>query len=220
MAGKDVAASLLERACASRDDLDARLLLAAAVNRIALEIGTRAIVSGGTAVDFYAANASGTSEGYPAKWAPSGDVDIVAIAVEGSRAAPEELRRALGQRLGLHPRHAGLPRAIDVPGFPYGLDVFAGELERDPRAERVVTILIDDIHPVHVRGPEDTILAYAESGWDTHHSRDWERALAVFSAMRDRVDLPWMFAEADRRRQRHVLDAVVGLRPSPWKEPA
>lgn len=220
MAGQDVAASLLERARASRDDLDARLLLAAAVNRIAIEIGLRSIVSGGTAVDFYAANASGTSEGYPAKWAPSGDVDIVAIAVEGSRSAPAELRDALAARLGLRPRYEGTPRVIEVPDLDYGLDVFASELERDPKAERVVTILIDDVHPVHLRGPEDTILAYAESGWHTRHSRDWERALAVYSAMKDRVDLPWMFREADRRKQRAALEAVVALKPSPWREAA
>lgn len=219
MPGKDVAASLLERARASRDDLDARLLLAAAINRVAIEIGVRCVVSGGTAVDFYAANASGTSEGYPAKWAPSGDVDVVVISTEGPIAGATKLRAALASRLGLI-LSSGTPRIVDVPDFAYGLDVFGTELERDPKAERIVTVLVDDVHPVHFRGPEDTILAYAESGWDTRHTRDWERALAVYAAMKDRLDLPWMIAEADRRRQRRALDAVLAMKPSPWRERA
>lgn len=218
MPSSDVAASLLERARAARDSLDARILLAAAINRVALEIGTRAVVSGGTAVDFYAAGATGTSEGYPVKWAPSGDVDVVVLSVDGSRATAADLREALASRLGLKPRYHGTPRVIDVPDFAYGLDIFASELERDPKGERVLTILVDDVHPVHFRGPEDSILAYAESGYDTRHSRDWERALAMYAAMKDRLDLPWMIAEADRRGQRAVLDAVLAMKPSPWRK--
>lgn len=218
MTSSDVAVSLLDRARKAADGLDARILLAASVNRIALEIGSRTIASGGTAVDFYAAGASGTSESYPAKWAPSGDVDLVVMEVPGSNATIDTLRDALGTRLGLHPRHPGVRRAIDVPDFPYGLDIFASDLERDPQGERVVTILVDSIHPVHFRGPEDTILAYGESGWDTRHSRDWERALAMYSAMKEKVDLPWMYAEADRRKQRRVLDAIVRGEPSPWRK--
>lgn len=218
MSSPDVAASLLERARAAQDDLDARILLAAAINRVAIEVGTRTIVSGGTAVDFYAAGASGTSEAYPVKWAPSGDVDLVVMDVAGSRATIDDVRSALARRLGLTPRHPGIPRAIDVPDLAYGLDIFASKLERDPAGERVVTVLVDDVHPVHFRGPEDTILAYAESGWDTRHTRDWERALAMYRAMRDRLDLPWMYAEATRRKRRPVLDAIVRSEPSPWRK--
>ncbi|HUR68797.1 MAG TPA: hypothetical protein VM370_06080 [Candidatus Thermoplasmatota archaeon] len=188
------------------------------MNRVALEIGSRAIVSGGTAVDFYAANASGTSEGYPAKWRPSGDVDVVVLSAEGALPGAERLQDALGRRLGITPLFPGAPRAMRIDRFAYGLDVFGSELERDPKGERVVTVLIDDVHPVHVRGPEDTILAYGESGWDTRFTRDWERALAAFAAMKDRLDLSWMYAEADRRKQRRVVDAVVAMRPSPWRQ--
>ena len=88
-----------------------------------------------------------------------------------------------------------------------------GELTGDPRAERAVTVLVDNEHPVTFRSPEDTILAYAESGAHFRHQRDWERALAVYSAMKDRLDLAFLVAEADRRGQRDVIDRILRMEP-------
>ena len=219
MSSPDDAASLLERARRARDSLDSRLLLAAAVTRVGLEVGARAVVAGGTSVDFYAAGATGTSEALPAKWQTSGDVDLVVLAVQGSRSLRADLLAALETRLGMRPRYhmPGVARVVDVPDYAFGLEVVGEELRGDPRGDRVFTILVDGVHPVFFRGPEDTILSYAESGWHMRHARDWERALAVYSAMKDRLDLRWMVEEASRRGYGEALDAVLKMRPSPWK---
>jgi hypothetical protein len=176
-------------------------------------VGARVVVSGGTAVDLYAAGASGTSEGYPAKWRPSADVDVVLIETLAGSDLHRQLLGAVERELGIRPRHPGVPRVLDVPELPFGLDLMPGELNGDPRAERVVTILVDGQHPATFRGPEDIILAYAESGWHLRHQRDWERALAVFAAMRDRLDVPYLVAEAERRGQRPAIERVLRLEP-------
>lgn len=219
MTGLSVEASLLERARRASDSLDARLFLAAAVQRVALGVGARSVVTGGTAVDFYAAGATGTSEALPLKWESSGDVDLVVLSVDGWGDLKHDVLAALSARLGLQQRFAGIPRVVDVPDFPYGLELVGSELNGDPKGERVFTVLLEGEHPISFRGPEDVILAYAESGWHMRHTRDWERALAVYAAMKDRVDLPWLVREAERRRKGEVLRAVMGLQPSPWRTP-
>jgi hypothetical protein len=213
------AVSLLERARAAADSLEARLLLAAAVQEVALGVGARCVVSGGTAVDFYAAGALGTSESLPAKWQGSHDVDLVVFAFQGLRNVRADVLAALEDVLGLQPQYQlpGVARVVDVPSFPYGLEIVGDELNGDPKAERVFTVLLDERHPLTLRGPEDVILAYAESGWDTRHGRDWERALAVYAAMRDRLDVRWMIDEARRRGKDEVLQAIMQMRPSPWR---
>lgn len=214
MSRSDVAVSLLERARAASDPLEARLLLAAAVQRVAIGVGARAVVSGGTAVDFYAGGATGTSEGWPAKWAASYDVDVVAMPVARYERVRPRLLQALESELGLQPVwHGDTGRIVHVPDFPFGLDLVGDELNGDPLGERVFTVLIDDIHPISFRGPEDIILSYAESGWDTYHSRDWERALAVCNAMRERLDIPWMADEATRREKRMIIESVLHGEP-------
>ena len=215
MSSRDqVAVSLLERARAEPDPLAARLLLSASVQRVARSVGAHAVVSGGTAVDFYAAGAAGTSEAWPAKWAASHDVDVVAMPVRRYESVHERLLHALEDQLGLRPEwHVGTARIVRVPDFPFGLDLVGDELHGDPLGERVFTVMVDDLHPVAFRGPEDVVLAYAESGWDTYHARDWERALAVARAMRDRLDVAWMLDESQRRGKRHLVEAILRGEP-------
>lgn len=221
MSGPDAAVSLLERARATSDSLDARLLLAAAVQRVALTVGARSVVTGGTAVDFYAAGATGTSESLPLKWQTSADVDLVVFAISGWRDVQVDLLAALETRLGLRPRYQlpGVARVVDVPDFPYGLELVGEELRGDPQGDRVFTVLLDGIHPLSFRGPEDIVLSYAESGWHMRHGRDWERALAVYRALEARLDVPWLATEAARRGQKAPLDAVMRQQPYPWKPP-
>lgn len=219
MTDPNVAASLLNRARSARDSLDSRLLLAAAVQRVALSVGARTVVTGGTAVDFFAAGATGTSESLPAKWQASGDVDVVVFAVEGWADVKPDVLRALETQLGLQPYSnlPGVARVVDVPNYAYGLEFVGRELRGDERAERVYTVLLDGEHPVTFRGPEDVILSYAESGWHLHHDRDWERALAVYAAMKDILDMRFLVEEAGRRRQTQPIDAVLKQHPSPWR---
>lgn len=217
MTGPAAEASLLERARRATDGLDARLFLAAAVQRVALGVGARSVVTGGTAVDFYAAGATGTSEALPLKWEASADVDLVVLAVDGWSDLKRDVLAALDERLGLKLRFPGVPRIVDVPDFAYGLELVGSELNGDPRGERVFTVMLEDEHPISFRGPEDVILSYAESGWHMQHARDWERALAVYAAMKDRLDVAWLVREAERRKQGETLKAVMEQRPSPWR---
>lgn len=209
---------LLALARASRDDLEARLLLAAAVQRVATGIGVRTVVVGGTSVDFYVAGAAGTSAGYPAKWRASGDVDLIAIAVTGFHSM-QPLKEALAGQLGFVPlwaRHdaAGNPgwsRGLDVPDFPYGLEIVSDQMQGE-QADRVFLVEVEG-ETLHLRGPEDTVISYAESGWHLGDARDWERALAVWRTMQDHMDLAYLDVRAQERRVPGVLQLVKDQAP-------
>ncbi|MHB8605924.1 MAG: nucleotidyl transferase AbiEii/AbiGii toxin family protein [Thermoplasmatota archaeon] len=217
-----VAASLLEKARKSRDDLDARLLTAAATQRVADALGIQLIVTGGTAADFYAAGAAGTSAAYPPGWRASADIDLVVLRVRGSLATVNELHEALQARLGAIPERVttnpdgskSYSRQLTFPDSIYGIDLVGDSLNRDPNAERVITIEVED-QPVTVRGPEDTLLTYGESGWHLRHGHDWERALAVARTMRDELDLAYMRRVAKERGIEAVLDAILAQREPP-----
>lgn len=211
------AASLLERARTSPDELEARLFLAAAVGQAAMAVGARSVLTGGTAADFYASSALGTSDAYPLKWRPSQDVDVVVISIEPYREARGPVLREL-EKLGMKPRYVGgTARGVGVPNIPYELEIVGEELSRDPRGERVVTVLLDGEAPLILRSPEDVVLAYAESGWHLRHGGDWTRALAVYAAMKERLDHDRLLEEATRRGQTEPLAAVIRQEPAPWR---
>lgn len=214
MPGNPDAVSLLAKARATRDDLEARLYLAAAIQLVCTGVGVRCIVSGGTSVDFYAAGAVGTSESYPLKWRASGDVDLVVLNVRGYDDARLKVLRALESDLGFKPQWIGdRARVIDVPDFPFGLEIVGDELNLDPRGDNVFTVLLEERWPVTFRGPEEVILAYAESGWHTRHTRDWERALAVCAAMREHLDVDHLLRIAEARGQASVVARILAGEP-------
>lgn len=214
-----VAVRLLEKARASRDDLEARLLLAAAVQRVATGIGVLSVVVGGTAVDFYVAKAAGTSAAYPAMWQASRDVDLVALSLTDVGAV-QRLKEALVGQLGFTPMFQrtdadGQPawsRTLDVPDFPYGLEIVSDTLGADPRAERAFIVEVEG-ERVYFRGPEDTLISYAESGWHFRDGRDWERALAVWRTMREEMDVEYLQRRAAERRMPGVLRMVMDQQP-------
>lgn len=213
---RDSPEGLLARARATTDDLEARLLLAAAVAEAGREVGARVVLTGGSAADLYATGALGTSAAYPALWRPSGDVDVIVLSTTAWKPARKALQERLVQ-MGLEPRYfTDLARVVMVPDFPFYLEIVSEELGSRERDERTMTILIDDRVPLEVRGPENVILAYGESGLHLRHSGDWTRALAVYAAMKERLDVEWMKHEAARRGQTDMLDLVLALRPSPW----
>lgn len=202
---------LLELARASTDDLETRLLLAAAVSEVGRRVGVRVVVTGGTAADFYATGALGTSAAYPAQWRPSGDIDVVALAIGAWKPAREALMEAL-RGIGLVP-HGLSPRALDAPGIPFYVELVADELGSRGREERTMTVILNDTTPLEIRSPENVILAYGESGWHLRHTGDWTRALAVHAAMKERLDVGWMRAEAERRGQSEMLARVLRMEP-------
>lgn len=207
------AVSLLERARASRDPLAARLLLAAAVTHVGEAVGVHPIVTGGTAVDFYVAGALGTSEGWPAAWSASHDVDVVALAASGGKEARRLLFQALEADLGLRPIYGGVMRAVEVPDFPFGLEIVGERLTHDPDGARVVTVRIEGQDRVLMRGPEDVVLAYTEGAAATKHRADWTRALAVFRAQKDIIDVGYLRSAATRLGLAEAIETVIAGRP-------
>lgn len=209
--------ALLIRARATTDDLEARLLLAAAVAQAGREVGARVVLTGGTAADLYATGALGTSAAYPALWRPSGDIDLVVLAVPPWKPARRDLLARL-EAMGLEPQYfTDTARVIRVPDFPFYVELVSDELGGRERDDRTMTLLVDGETPLDVRSPENVILAYGESGLHLRHHGDWTRALAVCAAMRGRLDVEWMKHEAERRGQGHMLDLVLSMRPSPWR---
>lgn len=209
----DESAQLLAQAARTTDDLEARLLVAAAVTSLAREVGVRVVVTGGTAADFYVTGALGTSAAYPALWRPSGDIDVIALSVGPWKPAREALLARL-RDAGLPPRGKGpAARVVDIPGVPFYVELVSDELGSAERTERPVTILLDERMPIELRSPENVILAYAESGWRLRHTGDWTRALAVYRAMRDRLDVEWMRLEAARRGQSDVIARIERVEP-------
>lgn len=205
--------ALLAKAAASVDDLEARLLLAAAVSQAGREVGVRVVVTGGTAADFYASGALGTSAGYPALWRPSGDIDMLALSVGEWKPARLTLMKRLVE-LGLQPRGPlEWTRSLDAPNVPFYVELVAEEMGDRYREERTMTVLLDGATPVEMRSPENVILAYGESGLHLRHTGDWTRALAVHAAMKDRLDVEWMRAEAARRGQSEMLSRVERREP-------
>lgn len=212
-AAPELPEALLAKARATTDDLEGRLLLAAAVAQAGREVGVRVVVTGGTAADLYATGALGTSAAYPALWRPSGDIDVVVLSVGAWKPARKVLLTRL-EAMGLRPRYfTDTARAVDVPDLPFYLELVAEELGGRERDERTMTILVDGATPLEVRSPENVILAYTESGWHLRHTGDWTRALAVFTAMRDRLDLEWMHFEAQRRGHEAALARIERREP-------
>lgn len=207
------ARALLDLARRSRDDLEVRLLLAAAVQSVAKGIGIRAVVTGGTAVDFYAAGAAGTSATYPRAWKASVDVDVIALTVDDVPGDAARLREAVAAALGgrlqpLGEDSEGRPvhtRAVEFTDPPYAVEIMSAPFLGD--SGRIWTLEIAG-EEVHLRGPEDTLLAYAESGRVFRDGREWERALAVHAAMKDDLDEDYLDAAAERRDLAEVLAAV------------
>lgn len=210
----DVGAALVERAREESDDLKSRLLVAAAIQRVAASRGLRAIVSGGTAVDYYVSGATGRSESYPTKWRPSGDVDVVVVSVDRGYGDATLLKHALESDLGFGLERLGknadgevvIGRELVVPRFGYGVEIVATELIGDPL--HVWTVEVDG-HEVLLRGPEDCLLQYAESGWDTHNTHEWTRALAIAAAMREDLDLPYLRRAARARNAAGVVEHAL-----------
>lgn len=222
MSVDQVVASLLNKARASRDDLEARLLAAAAVQRVADSLGLRLVVVGGTAVDFYVAGAAGTSAGYPAMWRASRDVDLVVLSLAASASSEADLKRRLEAELGVELQRSppdaegseSFGHGLTIPDFGYKLEIVADALSGDPKAERVFTVYVED-QALSLRGPEDTIISYAESGWFFYDGRDWERALGVWNTMKDECDVEYLKRRAGERKMPAVLEEVFAQRPLP-----
>lgn len=198
----------LARVAGEPDRLRARLLLAGIVSRVAKDVGFQPVVVGGTAVDFYASGATGSSARLPAGWRGSVDVDLVSLRTGGSQPSrrlfdalkrngwtPDETRDLHGNV------HFG--RGVPHPRLPqYPLEIVSEELNGS--YEHVVRISVDEFEAA-VIGPEDVVVEHAEWGAHTRDQQSWTRALAVAAAQKDDLDLSYL---RDRAAERGFSDAV------------
>lgn len=214
MSASDAFAAARDQAEAGRT-LEARLLLAAGIAEAAEAHGVTPVVSGGTSVDFHAAETLEGGPDWPRGWTPSEDLDLLNLAPD-SLGAAQTLRRILDD-LGFEP--PGGPdsplgtdnqRAWIPPDIPIAVEVIGGDFEGSQN--HLVTVAVDD-HEAVVRGPEDTLLEHVEWADHTGDQRSWTRALAVASAQRDRLDLDYLRARARARDVEEALDRCLDGEP-------
>lgn len=189
-----------------RRDLDAKLFLAAAITLVGREEGLTPVVTGGTSVDFYAAEAVESGARLPLQWTASQDVDIVTLGT-GSYGKAKRLRRALYEA-GFQPAGDDTsPEAIERergfkhPDIPIPVEVIAEAFEGDP--DKTVELAVDGF-TVILRGPEDTLFEHLEWAVDTDDQRSWTRALAIGKAQADELDEDYLRALAEERGDEYV----------------
>lgn len=160
--------------------LDARLLLAAAVQAVVEARRLRVVLVGGTAVDFWAAEATQQGPRPHPGLRGSMDVDLVPL---GTWDDAREARRALHASGLFRPASPGIPvescRRWLAPEVPIGVEIIGDPLAGDP--DRVVELEVDGA-TAWLWSPEDTAWQYAEHAWSQRSRDDWTRALAIAAA--------------------------------------
>jgi hypothetical protein len=189
-----------------RRDLDAKLFLAAAITVLAREEGLTPVVTGGTSVDFYAAEAVESGARLPLRWKASQDVDIVTLGT-GSYGRAKRLRRALYEA-GFEPSSDDTSqeaiereRGFKHPEIPIPVEVIAEAFEGDP--DKTVELAVDGF-TVILRGPEDTLFEHVEWVVHTDDQRSWTRALAIAKAQADELDEDYLQARAEELGDEYV----------------
>lgn len=210
MTSSPVEAGLAEAArIATSDHLQARLLLASVVTTAAAEVDQDIVVVGGTAVDTYVSGALGVSEGLPAGWAPSLDVDTLVVSTGGGNL--EATRGALEDH-GFIPSATG--GAMHHPEVEAIVIDFVGRfLEPDLSEEHLVSVETErskglGLPEVTLVGPEDLLFDYLESAVITRHQRDWARAMAIAQAMEGRLDLGYLVGKAHWRQAGQFVEPL------------
>ncbi len=189
-----------------RRDLDAKLLLAGGVTLVAREEGLTPVVTGGTCVDFYAAETVESGARLPLRWKASLDIDLVTLGTSSYKNA-KRLRRALHDVGFLPSGGETTEEAIDRergwkhPEVPIPVEVIAEAFAGDPT--RTVELDVDGLTVV-LRSPEDTLFEHIDWAVDTGDQRSWTRALAIAKAQADELDERYLRALAEDRGEDHV----------------
>lgn len=190
----ELAAAAWQASKAGRD-LEVRLLLGAAVTTLAPN-GSRPVIVGGTAVDFWAADTTGGTLEPSKLIRASQDIDIV---VAGFYGDAKKLRKALLDSGYFTPASDGISaescRAWIGSTMPVMVEVIGDELAGDP--DRVATVEIGD-GTVYLWGVEDTLWQYAENTVSQRDRNDWARALAIAGAQDPDWDYIQELATTDR----------------------
>lgn len=200
-----------------RRDLDAKLFLAGAITLVADDQGLTPVVTGGTCVDFYAAETVESGARLPLQWKASQDAAIVTLGTDSYQNA-KRLRRAL-HSAGFHPsgddeseEAIENERAWKHPDVPIPVEVIAEAFAGD--RTKVVELEVDGFH-VHLRGPEDTLFEHLDWAVDTGDQRSWTRALAIAQAQVDALDQAYLRRLAEERGEEYVetLEACLAGEP-------
>lgn len=195
--------------------LEGRLLLAAGITEAAREEGVTPVVSGGTSVDFYAAETLEGGPDWPRGWTPSEDLDLLNLASD-SLGGARTIRRLL-DGLGFEPAGGrDSPLGIDdergwiPPDVPVAVEVIGGEFEGS--RDHLVTAEVDG-HEAILRGPEDTLLEHLDWADHTGDQRSWTRALAVAAAQRERLDEAYLDERVEERGLGEALERCLEGEP-------
>lgn len=190
-------------------DLDGRLALAAGIGVLAGP-DLRPIVVGGTAVDFYAAQAT-PSGGLQMNrdLRASQDVDLITVSEFGSD--PARLRKVLATSPDFYSEETKIPvgqrRKWWLKEAPMLVEVLKGELYGDPG--RVVELDVEGA-PAYIWAPEDTAWQYMQTALATKDRVCWERASAIAAAQTPQAwDWDYLASRADELAP---VDLVAALR--------
>lgn len=200
-----------------RRDLDAKLFLASAITLVAEDRGLSPVVTGGTCVDFYAAETVESGARLPLQWKSSQDVDLVTLGT-GSYLNAKRLRKALHSAGFLPAGGDDSEEAIERergwkhPDVAIPVEVIAEAFEGDPA--KTVELEVDS-WTVVLRGPEDTLFEHLDWAVDTGDQRSWTRALAIARAQSDELDEAYLRKLAEARGEAYVeaLDACLSGEP-------
>lgn len=216
MSASDAFAKAREAAEAGRG-LEARLLLAAGITEAAREEGVTPVVTGGTSVDFHAAETLEGGPDWPRGWTASEDLDLLNLAPDSLDGA-KTIRRLLDD-MGFEPAGGrDSPLGVDnergwvPPDVPVAVEVIGGEFEGS--RDHIVTVEVDGLEAL-VRGPEDTLVEHLDWAEQTGDQRSWTRALAVAAAQRERLDEAYLRDRAVERGLEEALDRCLAGDPLP-----
>lgn len=204
-----------KEALLERRELDAKMLVAAAITELARTEGIRPVVTGGTSVDFWAAESvEGGATSFGA-WRPSIDIDLGFLAADGVGDAIR-LRRLLHQG-GFTPV-SGPPSKLGIegergwraPGVPVPVEIIGHTFHGDKA--KIVEVEVEGV-VTYMRGPEDTLFEHVEWAAHTKDQRSWTRALAVAAAQRERLDVPYLRRLAKERGYSDALERCLRGEP-------
>lgn len=220
MVDREHVSDAFDRARAALDEgrnLDAKLFLAAAITLVARDHGITPVVTGGTCVDFYAAETVESGPRLPLQWKASQDIDLVTLGTN-SYGNAKRLRRAIHEA-GFEPSGGetteeaiGQERSWKYPEIPIPVEVIAEAFAGDPN--RTVELEVNGFTLV-LRSPEDTLFEHLDWAVDTGDQRSWTRALAIADAQADELDRAYLRAMADDRGEAYVeaLDRCLAGEP-------
>ena len=201
----------------NRRTMDAKLYLAAGIALLCRERKIRPpVVTGGTTVDFFAAETleSAPQEGPALR--PSLDLDFITLAPDPMGNA-EDVRIALSEA-GFQPASRltkdgpRRERGWMHPDVPIPVEILSAGFHGD--VDHLAKVDVDGVEVV-LRGAEDTLYEHVEWGAHARDQRSWTRALAIANAQRERLDVAYLRSIAVKGGFAAALESCLRGEPLP-----